>query len=123
MCLTYAKFKIAEKDITCYKVYIKYSDGRIVSPYRRILVPKIGILTKTELGEINPNGGIQKGFHSFSSFNDAIMESKDWEECPYLPLIAECTIPKNSKYYEGYFGKAVSYCSECIKLNKLIYIN
>ena len=121
MCLIDPKFKIAEKDIICFKVYLKYSDGRIVSPYRRILAPEIGILTCTELGKINSYGNVKLGFHSFSNFSDAITEGRDWED-NYTPLIAECTIPRNSMYYKGYFGGKKSYCSKYIKLNKLIYI-
>ena len=100
MCLKYAELKVAEKDITCYKIYLEFEDKRLVSPYRRKIAPELGVLTSTELGKADIYGIVKLGFHSFSKFKDAVKERLGWES-NYMPLIAECTNPRNSMYYKG----------------------
>lgn len=116
MCLINAKFKIAEKDIICYKVYVDINEN-LLSPYRREKAPEEGIIATTRLGTIIPPNTVREGFHSFANLSDAIYAASIWED---NTVIVKCTIPKLSRYYEGVFGRRISYCSECIILNKII---
>lgn len=115
MCLKNAELRIAEKDIICYKVYVV--DGNLLSPYRREKAPEKGIIATTRLGTIIPPNTVREGFHSFANLSDAIDVASIRED---NTVIVKCTIPKLSRYYEGVFGGRISYCSECIILNKII---
>ena len=116
MCLINAKFKIAEKDIICYKVYV-VNNGNLLSPYRREKAPEKGIIATTRLGTIIPPNMVREGFHSFANLSDTINAAFIWDDDT---VIVKCTIPKLSRYYEGAFGGRISYCSECIILNNVI---
>ena len=110
---------IAEQDIICYKIYILIDD-KYVSPYQKCDMPSINELVTTEL-QRSGDFYIEKGFHSFACLEDAEVEA-EWfgnvhghEVC-----IAKCIIPKGSKYYWGKFRDDYSYCSESIKIEKII---
>jgi hypothetical protein len=52
-------------------------------------------------------GNVHEGLHSFRSYKNLSNSG----------IIAKCIIPKGSQYYEGKFGKKISYAS-----NKLTYV-
>ena len=110
---------IAKTDIVCYKVYV-LNNNKYVSPYQNCDMPGINELVTTEL-QRSGDFYIEKGFHSFACLKDAEVEA-EWfgnvhghEVC-----IAKCIIPKGSKYYWGKFRDDYSYCSESIKIEKII---
>ena len=123
MCLVTRLVKAikASKDIICYKVYIPSGiNDTFVSPYQGYKMPRLGKRVQTEFNNkiniasrlYNGESYIELGFHSYKSLEDI--------ETLQGIIIAECTIPKGTKYYKGMFGTKESYCSECIILNKVI---
>lgn len=123
MCLVTRLVKAikASKDIICYKVYIPSGINDIfVSPYRGYKMPKLGKRVQTEFNNkvditsrlYSGESYIELGFHSYKNLEDI--------ETLQGVIIAECTIPKGTKYYKGLYGTKESYCSECIILNKVI---
>lgn len=140
MCLITTKNipEIAQEDIVCYKYYIvEKKDGKekLISPYRRVSAPNLNEAVNTKLDKIfSPTGfdindsayyKIQKGFHSFKYFKHVIQDIETWEdirtriEYPNYKVF-KCIIPKGTKYYEGMFNEAFSYCSKSIKLIELV---
>ena len=123
MCLVTRLVKAikASKDIICYKVYIPSGiNDTFVSPYQGYKMPKLGKRVQTEFNNkvdiasrlYSGESYIELGFHSYKNLEDI--------ETLQGVIIAECTIPKGTKYYKGMFGTKESYCSECIILNKVI---
>ena len=111
---------VADRDLTCYKVYILINN-RHKSPYQRADMPKIGELATTSLQE-SGTYLIEKGFHSFVSLLDAINEVRLITTIySYETYIFKCTIPEGTKYYEGSFNCIPSYCSESIIIEELAY--
>ena len=104
---------IADRDLTCYKVYILINNW-YKSPYQKADMPKIGELATTSLQK--PGSFIiEKGFHSFVSLLDAISEAHLITTIyGYETYIFKCMIPEDTKYYEGRFNCTPSYCSESI---------
>lgn len=120
MCLINAKVKEVTEDIVCYKVYLRQKNA-LISPYQRSLAPEFNTVAKTDLGEINEGYRVYKGFHSFANFNNSIKEKREWALYYYgIPVVVECIIPKGAKCYVGLFEDRVSYCSDSIKLVKII---
>lgn len=123
MCLVTRLVKAikASKNIICYKVYIPSGiNDTFVSPYQGYKMPKLGKRVQTEFNNkvditsrlYSGESYIELGFHSYKNLEDI--------ETLQGVIIAECTIPKGTKYYKGMFGTKESYCSECIILNKVI---
>ena len=123
MCLVTRLVKAikASKDIICYKIYVSSDiNDTFVSPYRGYKMPKLGKRVQTEFNNkvditsrlYSGESYIELGFHSYKNLEDI--------ETLQGVIIAECTIPKGTKYYKGMFGTKESYCSECIILNKVI---
>ena len=123
MCLVTRLVKAikASKDIICYKVYIPSGiNDTFVSPYQGYKMPKLGKRVQTEFNNkvditsrlYSGESYIELGFHSYKNLEDI--------ETLQGVIIAECTIPKGTKYYKGLYGTKESYCSECIILNKVI---
>ena len=123
MCLVTRLVKAikASKDIICYKVYIPTNvNGIFVSPYKGYKMPKLGKRVQTEFNNkvdvtsrlYSGESYMELGFHSYKNLEDI--------ETLQGVIIAECTIPKGTKYYKGLYGTKESYCSECIILNKVI---
>ena len=104
---------IADRDLTCYKVYVFIND-QYKSPYQKADMPKIGELATTSL-EKPGSHLIEKGFHSFVSILDASNEAFSTTYIyKHKSYVFKCTIPKDTKYYEGRFNSIPSYCSESI---------
>lgn len=114
MCLTYACNINVEKDIVCYKVYLKCYNNILLSPYQRSLAPEFNTVAKTDLGEVYKEHSVNKGFHSFANFCDSMKEAEDWHYS--TPVVVKCIIPKGAKCYVGQFEGKVSYCSDSIIL-------
>ena len=123
MCLVTRLVKAikASKDIICYKIYVSSDiNDTFVSPYQGYKMPRLGKRVQTEFNNkvditsrlYNGESYIELGFHSYKNLEDI--------ETLQGVIIAECTIPKGTKYYKGMFGTKESYCSECIILNKVI---
>ena len=123
MCLVTRLVKAikASKDIICYKIYVSSDiNDTFVSPYQGYKMPRLGKRVQTEFNNkvditsrlYNGESYVELGFHSYKNLEDI--------ETLQGVIIAECTIPKGTKYYKGMFGTKESYCSECIILNKVI---
>ena len=112
MCLnigTTAQHKIAEHDITVYKVYIydvKYGD--FISPFHYFNM-KINKCYTSDLTLDYSHGLFKaiKGFHSFTNIRDAIKLRDELKELNFSTpfTICKCIIPKGSKYFEGVFER------------------
>ena len=104
---------VADRDLTCYKIYMLINKW-YKSPYQKADIPNIGELTTTSLQK--PGSYlVEKGFHSFVSLLDAINGARSITTVyGYMTCIFKCTIPKDTKYYEGRFNSIPSYCSESI---------
>ena len=116
---------IAEKDIVCYKWYVKtIYDFDYKSPYQNSSIPTFGIVARSELDspkEYKPpyvcekaRYKVFKGFHSFVKFEDACKSIHEFFTSQLDYLIAICVIPKGAKYYKGYYSDKESYCSDSI---------
>ena len=124
MCLTpYANsdFKVADKDIVCYKVVEKRANGIYNSPciwFEYV----IRVSYKDSVEFDFKRHKITKGmFHSYASWIDAGKQCKEWNGI-YEPKIKyrvlKCIIPKGSVYIIGFFGSRFisSYASREIKI-------
>lgn len=140
MCLaaSHKDIKIAEKNITCYKVLVLCSDfytGRVYkTPYIGALVPTHIINGKKELyasrGTCWKNKSIQQisgrtkymyriegGYiHTYAKLSAANARKKSLNQYSGKYYIFKCVIPKGAEYYEGLEPNGYkSYASECIK--------
>lgn len=122
MCLyTDSKIpSIAEEDITCYKVYVLI-DNQYVSPYQNTIMPSLGTIAVTELDE---DYVVYKGFHSFISLSNAQKEAfilNNASKSICAAAVFKCVIPKNAKYYKGFYGLTIkTYCSNTIIVKELV---
>jgi len=134
MCLysTTKRFKIADRDITCYKVlsipdtYFEGVNDSLATPYTNTIVTKDIWQGKTflvsdgkieskkiEEGCFNGLYEITKGvIHTFKYRFDAIKNLSEES------ILFECSIPKGTKYIEGGDGYNSCYVSEKIKFIK-----
>ena len=149
MCL-YVKNKepkIADKDIKCYKIVMKYN-GKYFSPYTHKLIKNECIngdkdLVPSELfvpknifhQDYNYIDGIgYSGYiegcmiHTFKYKKNAIADNDcvvPFVNCNYgnnyLFEVYECIIPKGTEYYEGTDGEWLGYASKAIKFVQKIY--
>lgn len=115
------KTKVADKDIVCYKVLSKDKNGDYCSLcYNR---------KKWIVGKEYSNHGkqgvyfnnVHEGFyHSYMNKKDA---EKHVHELPYrCGHVAECIIPKGTRYYFGWFreGNTFNYASRKLKVVNVI---
>lgn len=133
MCLVtdWDKPRIAEKDITCYKWYVKI-DSVYLSPYQGEPIPAFNTVVYSDLDKPEKNllllssfqykYIVEKGFHSFVNSIDA--KYNRYNQCANYEIrntiIVSCVIPKGSRYYKGVFGNADSYCSEAIIIKEIM---
>ena len=146
MCLSESKKITQEGDVKCYKILLMNSKGELVSPFYKD--------TNWELGEVRTAkfsngytedriasyyGSIDSGaFHTLKTLDEAKEYYEYYKEYYYTPtilsdewytsVIAECTIPKDSKYlYEGmvYSGSLTrfldGYASEKLKIDRVVF--
>jgi hypothetical protein len=145
MCLYLTKDKPklikAEKDVVCYKIFFEswISKTRLVSAYMNFWYT-IGKLYKCpapiqkERLRKNDAGythSIGAGcYHSFATLQDAEITVCNMHG-HLKAVIAECIIPKGTRYYDGYFGgiwldfnNKRSYASKSIFVTKnIVYQN
>ena len=128
MCLFYTledhpgyRAKVAEEDITCYKIVKEYDkeEGKYTSPrYKR---------KKWEIGKTYTNKG-EKGdfacavyggfYHTYKS--KAIAECL-CKEYPGKTHVAKCAIPKGTIYYVGFVNNTEirGYASRKLKIDEI----
>ena len=119
--------RIAEKDVTVYKILSKDMDGNYTAPYRHTRYA----IGKKYMVEVKPyhsgfsydNCHIHEGLHSFSGnclvqygstvdayiYNERVQFLYSINVClTSLAVIAKCTIPQGSEYYQNEHGEIVS---------------
>lgn len=125
MCLKVkenAQFKIAKKDMPCYKVLIDNGIS-LLSPYKKfkyVLGQEVRLNSKSVLqvtvDDCTGDFGIAVGLHSFYRLKDAQSEAADWGHQNYK--VFRAIIPKGSMYFTGEFdcteGTFKSYASDAI---------
>lgn len=100
-------FKIADKDIICFKIVRKTDRSNIFKSnslgFKYIIGVKysnISFLVKKEIKEVKDCKVIEQGYHSFSilttSANIVLARDKDYYRC-----VVKCIIPIGSMYYEN----------------------
>ena len=115
MCIFNTRFFVAEKDIVCYKIAIKYNNEHFKAPWMRTDI-SLNVEYSDDLPIEGNNGG--KGFfHTFIILNDAIRYKNYFENAVILKAI----IPKGTICIQGVFptlyqGPLPSYASK-----KIIY--
>lgn len=118
MCLIVDKCNalVAEKDITCYKIYVylEYRD-EYRSPFRLDRIKKFNkvIHVPQFLDPIEGNA-VYLGFHTFCNEEDA-----KYLATLFSYKVFKCIIPKGSKYYKGITASSLEksapgYCSESL---------
>lgn len=116
-CYRTGECKIATEDITCFKVVLGGIPGHFTSLYQGF--------TYTEGVEYHKSHGMEQfndsyslkgeGFHSYIDYPDGY-----WYNSNPFKCIVICTIPKGSKYYEGFDDSGNDcYCSDKIKIDRL----
>lgn len=119
MCLeNLSEVKKAEKDICCYKVIEDHRNltksqyqGKLITIYRCFEI-EIG-KTYTSRFSYNSDGDVEKGLHSYCSYEQAVDYANKWGWD--ATRIVKCVIPKGSKYYRGKFNSRSSYASTRLK--------
>lgn len=107
---------ISDKDITCYKVvYDTANIFKMKSLYCEFFY-ELGKVYNTEFGFRNYL--IYEGFHSFKNYADAVDSYYNHNGS----MIVECTIPKGSKYYDGFesFTTVPGFVSNQLIMNKVV---
>lgn len=122
---------ISEKDIICYKVYLKYKGrNRLVSPFAYAKIPEFNeeILDKSFLSfsQDLPDTdyrSVSYGFHSFKRLADAVkfMNYYKYDSFIETTKLVRCKIPKDTLYFHGVTNNFIpGYCSNYIVLLKEI---
>ena len=111
MCLRISKEQelvIAETDIDCYKIVIKYDD-KVLTLFQK---HKIEIGCSYRSSVIRTSGkfydNIEIGLHSFCEYKETMdfynNNKLNLIEANWSYEIVRCIIPKGSKYYKGTFN-------------------
>lgn len=107
--------KIAEEDITCYKVINPDMTSLYFTEFNWVL----GKLYETEIECCSKWDFIEvsKAFHSYKSLQDLMHGYfKSLSPC----LMVKCTIPQGSEYYLGKQGEMDGYASNKIIVNEIL---
>ena len=115
MCLktTLTEPKIAQEDITCYKVISQ----NMTSLYYTEFKWELGKLYETEMDFCPVYKTVSKAFHSYQSLEDLRYGYYKSE----LPCrIVKCTIPKGSEYYTGIQGSENGFTSNKLIINEVL---
>lgn len=132
MCLEtaafFAKRRVAKEDITVWKFMlskrIETSNLLLFAYYRFGFQYKLG---RTYEGELDTprkwkgffhTGSINKGFHSLSSYREALHASK--KDNVEDAVVVRCTIPKGSEYYVGNWEGYKGYASTSIRIDEVV---
>lgn len=129
--------KIAEKDITCYKILKSnkytakedndkvfeslYQDFEYVMGRTYQRKPELGLGFRVKPGYYNTHGydvyEVHEAFHSYKNEETALWQLYEYASRSYMRLVAvKCTIPKGSEYVEN----DCYYASDSIILNEII---
>jgi len=121
MCLktTLTEPKIAEKDITCYKVIRK----DMTSLYHDDFKWEFGKMYHSLIEAVNDsqdrNKEIHQAFHSYETLEDL---KKAYFSATVPCLTVKCTIPKGSTVYSGSHDNLKGYASNQLIINEVIGI-
>lgn len=118
-------FKVAKKDIVCYKLYHKNyypdGDGGWVTPFASIPAPQLGELRKSRESfnildiEVDELMETRNGIHSYSKIDGVIMlllYMLPYTSRRYSYRIVKSIIPEGTRYLEGECNFGESYSSE-----------
>lgn len=119
-------FKTAEKDIECYKLYIRKRNAEWVTPIREVPAPKLGETRKAKetfnvLGiDVDDFMRTDDGIHTYSNIDSIIMMVlQNGIALAYSNpkirrdiRVVKSIIPKGTKYLEGFTLLGDSYASE-----------
>ena len=118
--------KIAESDITCYKLVIK-RDDELVTFFQNIPVVIGSTYTSDFSFDIMlGKASVVKGLHSVPTINDCRKIVRSYLACFNLNdeeiqiSVAECIIPSGSEYYVGKFEDINSYASTAITYQSIV---
>ena len=110
--------KIAENDITCFKILMSGLDA-VISPWYSLEYWKIEdcpefVLMHSTIDEPDCNNDINRGLHSYAT--EAETQRHDWTGDAYYKAI----IPKGSKYYYNSFNH--EYVSDTLQVFTAPYV-
>ena len=112
--------KIANEDITCYKVLRITKEGQLTSYYHPTMKWEIGKEYEepdsVDCKYLEVNGGV---FHSYKKLLDAQWENMMSVVYNYDDRVGVfmCIIPKGTRYYEGWtLDEEASYASKRLKV-------
>ena len=122
MCLIIANKEmiVADRDITCYKLFRKKDDGELTTPFQNFKVhygERINDETEIQFKEICDELRVYGGvFHSFKYFVEAQEEMDRLNNAfKYINVvIIKCTIPKGTQLFIGDYNGNYSFGSETI---------
>lgn len=129
MCLCYANKINPEKDIICYKIFVKKKSTDNLHSVYYDYIWETNVLQSTHTDE--PDFYQNKfdkscvcidghAFHTFKFLEDAKQFKQQFNNYKNF-VIYECVIPKTSKFvYLGVFGTLPSYASEKLLVKKMI---
>lgn len=115
---------IAKEDITCYKI-LRKDRSQYKSPVFNKYW-KLHCSEQTKLGTPKFPGfsswyEIEEGFHTFQNEHCARHMIHTLEaNTPVYFCVAECTIPKRSKYYVGLYNTFPCFVSDNLIINKIL---
>ena len=133
MCLNLVAKKSQEEDIKCYKVLTRTEDGKtLLSPVFSTMTWEVG--ETYHLGVNKPHLSYDENyiegnaFHTFEDRNDAEKFKCSFRPLPgHVNVVAECTIPKSSKFLYTGVTSLVSwpfyekgYASEALRIDKIL---
>lgn len=99
--------KVAEQDITCYKVLVRLDDGKLLSPF---------ICTRVSIGEAikakYPNDMPVKAIYSYRVGGEGV-HAYSKNEIPKWKIfanrvVAEATIPAGTEYWTDEFNNEIA---------------
>ena len=117
--------KIADKDITVYKIVASFTKDTFITLFKHTHV-ELGQTYDSTLDRPIPTNFfnlyiVEKGLHSFKRKEDAFEYAKKISFLGIKLIILECIIPKGSEYYKGIFSKYSSYASNQLKYIKYVF--
>lgn len=130
MCqlMTNPSLKIAKHDIVCYKLLKQWESGAYVTYYQNYLV-KLGKMYEEDLSKfdeivipskyLSPYSHVIEGggFHLFT--DDFELFNNLWYFSSDNLIMAECTVPAGTLYYEGEFKILTGYVGRTIVSQKM----
>lgn len=89
-------FKVAKKDIICYKIFNLTPEGKLISPYRSMRYDfnthyyQTGIKFTFNINFFNSRIYIERGLHSYTYTDSGLLYTDS--------VLVKCIIPKDSLY-------------------------